>query len=145
MNSSSNSKKFLKKGDILFREGEFCEYLYIVDEGEVCTFLVNDSRAIPLSLHKTKDLIGENSSHKENMTYTENAVAMCDSKLVKVRVSDIQEFLSESDLWVNDILGEVSQKIEKTQKSIKEHKVVNSKAFKDGFDIELEKFLVNSL
>lgn len=145
MNSSSNSKKTLKKGDVLFREGEFCEYLYIVDEGEICTFLVSDSRAIPLNLHKTKDLVGENSAHKENLTYTENAVAMCDTKLVKVKVSDIQTFLSESDVWINDILEELSQKIEKTQKSIKEHKVANTQVFNDGFDIELEKFLVKSL
>lgn len=145
VNSSSTNKKVLKKGDVLFREGEFSEYLYIVEEGEVCSFLVTDSRAIPLNLHRNKELIGENSSHKDNMTYTENAVAMCHTTLVKVKVSDIKDFLGESDMWVSDILGELSQKIEKTQKSIKEHKVANTEVFKDGFNIELEKFLIKSL
>jgi CRP-like cAMP-binding protein len=145
MNSSLNNREVLKKGEVLFREGEFSDYLYIVDEGEICTFLVSDSRAIPLDLHKTKGLVGENSSHKENMTYTENAVAMCDTKLIKIKISDIQEFLSESDMWVKDILAELAQKIEKTQKSIKEHKVANTNVFKDGFNIEVEKFLIKSL
>lgn len=146
MNSSLNNNKLsLKKGDVLFREGEFSEYLYIVDEGEICTFLVSESRAILLNLYKTKDLLGENSVHKERLSYSENAVAMCDTKVVKIKTSDIQKYLAESDVWVNDILQELSHKIHKTQKSIRDHKVSNTQIFKGGFNLELEKFLIKCL
>jgi CRP-like cAMP-binding protein len=119
----------LKKGDVLFKEGDLAEYFYLISEGKVCSFKLRDGRVIPLFVANDKQLVGEETILKDDTHHNYIAVALEDSFLVKVSKSSVFEFLNSNSEWMKNILGDISTKLTKMYETAKEHKIVDSELF----------------
>lgn len=146
MNISLNSNvtyKSIKKGELLFRENEPCEYFYILCSGSICIFKESNNRIIPFHVHTKNELIGEESVFKGHYLY--NATALEDSELAILESNDLNKYLDANSLWIKNILNEISTRISSSISSLVEHKIVDNELFEGDFSIEYEKLLSQSL
>lgn len=71
-----------EEGHVLFREGDFADYLYILEEGEIHLTIQGDKR-LTFFMNTTGAVFGW-SSIVEPRLYTASAVCVKDSKVIKI-------------------------------------------------------------
>src|SRR5205807_1559603 len=98
------------KGDMLFREGEVGDSLYVVLEGSV-EVTKKDKAGKEQSLAKISDgsVIGEMSLVSGNAARSASAVALTDLKLLKVPAKRFSKLLSEDSVAALKIVHNVAQ------------------------------------
>jgi len=114
----------LKKGQVLFTQGEASSYLYIVNKGEIGIFLEDKDRLTFLNSVGEKDFIGELSmfsDDKRNAT----AIALEDSSVMVIKKVDIRKILKMCPEWVNNIMLTLTDRLRNTVDVLREHRVVD--------------------
>lgn len=73
-------KKFYRKNQFIFRDGEPADSIYLIKYGRVKLFKISEGgKEITLDILKEDDIIGENTFFEENARHTLNAQAMEDT------------------------------------------------------------------
>lgn len=114
----------VKKGQVLFAQGEVSSYLYIIAKGEIGIFLEEKERLSFLNSVGEKDFIGELSmfsDDKRNAT----AIALEDSSLVIIKKVDIRKVLKMCPEWVTNIMLTLTDRLRNTVEVLREHRVVD--------------------
>ncbi len=109
-----NVKIFLKKGDILIREGEESQNLYWVQKGELSVYkkVVDRSLKININTLSAGDLIGE-LSFIDQKPRSATVQATTDCELIKLDYLEYQKMLSQQPKWIVKILESISHKLRK--------------------------------
>ena len=90
--------KHLSKGQILFREDERCEYIGIVNEGELSIIsILNNGNNIIYNIIKKDGIFGNNLIFSSNPYYRGGIVATKDSIVGLIYKSDLKTFLKQND------------------------------------------------
>jgi CRP-like cAMP-binding protein len=84
------------KGDIIYREGDNSNYIYLITEGIVKNYkLDEDGKELITALYKEDDLFGY-TSFINNLSYQESATAINDTKLVGISKNDLKDILDNN-------------------------------------------------
>lgn len=87
---------FYSKGDVVYRERENSNYMYLIREGVVKNYKIDEEgKELITALYKADDLFGY-TSFTQNLPYQEFATAMEDTELVGVSKHDLKEVLDKN-------------------------------------------------
>ncbi len=120
----------LKKGELLFDQGEFGDALYIIDKGIISIEANQNGREHQVALLKEKDVVGEMALVIKSPR-TARAVAQTDCSLIKIRYKDIY-FLLEKHPHMNEVLSLLVQKRLDDLKD--KHLIENERDWKNDFN-----------
>ncbi len=118
-----SDEKIVKKGELLFKEGDSCKNLFLVSDGLFLLFTQSDKRIVPLYVINPGEMIGEESLFDKK--YKFSCVALEDSKLHLVSLKDIKTTLESSPEWVNKIFQILTERLSSAQEIIREHKIID--------------------
>lgn len=110
--------KILKKGEIIYREGEFCNNVFLVYKGSVKSSKIDEfGKELIINVHKEDDLFGF-TAIIENSHYFETTTAMEKAELMHITKSTMQKIIEnnyklslEIFQLINDNLIEVKEQL----------------------------------
>lgn len=104
-----------QKGEFLFRSQEKDDALYIVNRGKVRIYRLSDSGKEQLvRILNPGDFTGEWTLFNPDAVHEEYAEATRDTSVCMIQQQDVQEFLKEYPAISLKLLGEMSQRLERS-------------------------------
>jgi CheY-like chemotaxis protein len=84
------------KDEIIYREGNHCNYIYLINKGAVKCFRIDgQGKELVTALYKEDDLFGY-ISFTNNLPYQETAMAIDDAKLVGLSLMEFKKILDNN-------------------------------------------------
>lgn len=114
----------LKKGSVLFVEGEPSTYLYIIKTGSILILRDDNNRITPLANIGAKQFIGEISIFTDE-TRTANAIVTEDSQVYMVKKSDIKKVIRDCPEWLSEIMETLCDRLKHASDVLREHKITS--------------------
>jgi CRP-like cAMP-binding protein len=131
--------------EVLFREGEHAQSLYIIKRGEILCLKHSKDRLIPVFRAEAGDIIGENAI-LETGSYGYSAVTLTNAELLQIPNDIFKQTLEKSPSWLLDLTATMVQRFENTASLIAENRVFNElilseEDFPSSLEVELKKLL----
>lgn len=109
--------KHYQKGEFLFRSQEKEDALYIVNRGKVRIYRLSDSGKEQLvRILNPGDFTGEWTLFNPDAVHEEYAEAIRDTSVCMIQQHDVQELLKEYPAISLKLLGEMSQRLERSER-----------------------------
>ena len=127
MNDLSRKDNFkeeisLKKGAVLFHEGEASSFMYIISKGKVGILKESDGRVTPLAIVREKNFIGEMSLFNDEVR-SASAVALEDTLVFMIKKTDIRKVLKNCPDWVTNIMITLTDRLRDVDGIMREHRI----------------------
>jgi CRP/FNR family transcriptional regulator len=111
----------MKKGSLLYREGELATELFIIRSGKVqVSKLTQDGREFTLRLCSTNDLIGEVSLACSTSKHKMNAKVLEDGKVAVIYMKDLEKHLLSDNRLALEFMKWMSNQNEISQTKIRD-------------------------
>lgn len=105
-----------KKGELLYREGDTSDFLYIVSKGKIRIYRLSESGKEQLvRILNSGDFTGELALFRESI-HESYAEAMCETNVCMISRNDLQEFLLKYPTISLRILSEFSKRLETSER-----------------------------
>jgi CRP-like cAMP-binding protein len=112
--SIAKNNSSLGKGELLFKEGDKKEYIYLIEKGEVSIIKQNNNKNVEVMNQHEGEIVGIDLIFNDNeCEYT--AVVTEPTKLYKVLISDFKDFLSLNNNSSLELLKYISSLINKME------------------------------
>lgn len=105
----------IEKGEILFREGDYPDALYIVKNGCISIYIMDNGKEKGLTLAGPGHLIGEMGLFDKGLR-SAGAKAVETSELVKLPYLQLERQLELLPEWVKIVMKSLSEKLRDTNK-----------------------------
>lgn len=112
--SIAKNNSSLGKGELLFKEGDKKEYIYLIEKGEVSIIKQNNNKNVEVMNQHEGEIVGIDLIFNDNECEY-SAVATEPTKLYKVLISDFKEFLSLNNSSSLELLKYISSLINKME------------------------------
>ncbi len=116
-----------KKGEILFREGDPCQQLYIIKSGRVSLFLERSGRKIEILSLTTSQVMGEQGVFA-NAKHMFSAEAQTETKVLEVPLDVVKEQMGQSPPGVKLVMKSVVDEVKQARTSLKSFKMETDKS-----------------
>lgn len=131
--------------EVIFREGELAQSLYIVKRGQVICVKRSKDRLIPIFRAEAGDIIGENAILNTS-PYGYSAVSLTGVELMQIPSSNFKEILQKSPAWLMDLTATMVQRFENTANLVAENRVfhpsiLSEEEFPSSLEIQMKKML----
>lgn len=131
--------------EVLFREGELAQSLYIIKRGQVLCLKRSKDRLIPVFRAETGDILGENAI-LDTGAYGYSAVTLTSVELMEIPSENFKQILAKSPSWLLDLTSTMVQRFENTAALIAENRVFNESIiseedFPSSLEVEFKKLL----
>jgi len=126
----------VKKGTVLFHEGEPSSFLYIISKGKISIIKEDGGRIHPLAEIGEKSFIGELSMFNEE-NRNASAIAKEDTDVFMIKKSDIKKVLKNCPEWVTNIMLTLTDRLRDVDELMREHRVTNN-ALENDLEIHPE-------
>jgi CRP-like cAMP-binding protein len=150
MNDSVSEDNFkdeilLKKGSVLFHEGEPSSFMYIIAEGKIGILKEDSGRILPLASLGEKSFLGEMSLFNEEVR-SASAVALEDTKVLMIKKTSIRKVLKNCPEWVTNIMITLTDRLREVDDLMREHRV-SDEVLSNEFELhpEEQKEVISSL
>lgn len=120
----------IKKGSVLFHEGEKSSYLYIIAKGKVLLVKEDANGIHSLAIIGEKNFIGELSMFNDEKRYA-SAISLEETEVYMIKKSDIRKVLKECPEWVTNIMVTLTDRLRDVDELMREHRVVSSELESD--------------
>ena len=112
--SIAKNNSSLGKGELLFKEGDKKEYIYLIEKGEVAIIKQNNNKTVEVMNQHEGEIVGIDLIFNDNeCEYT--ALVTEPTKLYKVLISDFKDFLSLNNNSSLELLKYISSLINKME------------------------------
>jgi CRP-like cAMP-binding protein len=119
-----DNKKVFKPRELIFKEGDKANKLYIVSTGEVLCLKFSNDRLIPIFLAKQGDILGENAMIADSL-YQSSAITLSRVELIELPSFNFKRIFSESPEWLRDLTSTMVSRFQSTASLIAENKVIS--------------------
>jgi CRP-like cAMP-binding protein len=131
--------------DVIFKEGELAQSLYIIKRGQVLCLKRSKDRLIPVFRAETGDIVGENAI-LDTSSYGYSAIALTMVELLEIPSANFKQILDKSPSWLIDLTSTMVARFENTANLIAENRVFNEnilseEEFPSSLEIDLKKKL----
>jgi CRP-like cAMP-binding protein len=131
--------------EVIFKEGELAQSLYIVKRGQVLCLKRSKDRLIPVFRAEAGDIVGENAI-LEARAYGYSAVSLTMVELMEIPAANFKQVLESSPDWLLELTSTMIQRFENTANLIAENRVFNENIleeaeFPSSLEIDLKKKL----
>ena len=132
--------------DVVFKEGELAQSLYIVKRGQVLCVKSSKDRLIPVFKAGEGDIIGENAI-LGSAPYGYTAVTLTTVELLEIPSGNFSQILANSPAWLMDLTATMIQRFENTANLVAENrvfsdKIIEEEEFPSSLEIQIKKMLV---
>ena len=103
-------RRFIPKGQLIIRAGEFGQEAYLIQSGQVSVFIVKDDKEVELTRLEAGQIVGEMAFIFDGPR-TASVKAIQDTNLIVISRIQFQEKLKESDPTVRAIVQMLSHRI----------------------------------
>jgi CRP-like cAMP-binding protein len=124
---SAESVVEFEPGDVIFKEKDNSDCLYIIKEGQVAIYKGTGDDALPIALIGSGEFLGEMSLIVDNLRST-TAKALSPVKAVKMSKSTFKANLSKTPPWVQGLIKGLASRLYRMDELAKKHNVVDEKA-----------------
>lgn len=135
-------QSFVKKGDVIFREGDVADKMFLVSSGKVICFKRLKEEIIPIYTVDGKGVLGEECLFSGEATFPYYAVAIESAQISKIPKKMLSSYLDNTNEWIRNILADIASKIHQTRGLIIEHKIIDDKFVGGGYLSEEDKVLL---
>lgn len=137
--------KFLKSRQVLFKEGEPADKLYLIQRGEVLCLKLSKDRLIPVFKAKAEDIIGESAMLKDEV-HSYSAICLDQVEAIEIPNESFVGALSEAPTWLVDLTSTMIGRFHSTAKLIAENRavhnsIISEEEFTPAFEVEMKKLL----
>jgi len=101
----------LKAGDLLFKEGDAPEKIYITKSGRLEVFQQKDRDEFVLGVVGENEVVGEMAFLKSELR-SASVRSICDSTVLAIDFSNVEHFIESQPFWLKMILDSLSKRIE---------------------------------
>jgi CRP-like cAMP-binding protein len=123
---------------VIFKEGQKANKLFIVKAGEVLCLKSSKDRLIPVFLAKEGDIIGE-SAMIQDLVYTYSAISMANTELLEVTSFSFKQVFSKAPDWLTDLTATMITRFQNTSTLIAENRMIHSSIIsEDSFNSQVE-------
>ncbi len=140
-------ESLISKGshEVLFREGEVAQSLYIIKRGQILCLKLSKDRLIPVFRAQAGDIIGENAIITSS-AYGYSAITLTTTELLEIPSESFKQIMAKSPSWLMDLTGTMVQRFENTANLIAENRVFNDSIlseedFPSSLEVEFKKLL----
>lgn len=140
-------ESLISKGshEVLFREGELAQSLYIIKRGEILCLKRSKDRLIPVFRAEAGDIIGENAIITTG-AYGYSAITLTTTELLEIPSQSFKQIMAKAPSWLMDLTGTMVQRFENTANLIAENRVFNDSIlseedFPSSLEVEFKKLL----
>lgn len=131
--------------EVLFKEGELAQKLYIVKRGQVICLKRSKDRLIPVFRAEAGDVIGENAL-LDTGSYGYSAVTLTMAELLEIPSQNFRQVLEASPQWLLELTATMIQRFENTANLVAENRVFNDailseEDFPSSLETNLKKIL----
>ncbi len=132
--------------EVLFKEGELAQSLYIVKRGQVLCLKRSKDRLIPVFRAETGDIIGENAILDLGV-YGYSAVTLTSAELMEIPSVNFKQILEKSPSWLLDLTATMVQRFENTANLIAENRafsdsILSEEDFPSSLEVIFKKILI---
>ncbi|MFL5786220.1 MAG: Crp/Fnr family transcriptional regulator, partial [Bacteriovoracaceae bacterium] len=117
--------------EVIFKEGELAQSLYIVKRGQVICLKRSKDRLIPVFRAEAGDIVGENAI-LEARAYGYSAVSLTYVELLEIPAANFKQVLDTSPDWLLELTSTMIQRFENTANLIAENRVFNENILEEG-------------
>lgn len=130
---------------VLFKEGQPAQKLYLVKSGEVVCLKSSKDRLIPVFKARAQDIVGENSMIAGSL-YGYSAVALTRVELIEIPTSSFSQVLKEAPDWLVDLTSTMITRFQNTANLIAENRamhpsIMSEEDFPSSVEVEMKKLL----
>ncbi|MCC7331944.1 MAG: cyclic nucleotide-binding domain-containing protein [Flavobacteriales bacterium] len=108
------NNSFINEGDLLFREGDKKEFVYLIEKGEVIIVKDHNQQKFEVINQHEGEIVGIDLIFNENECEY-SAIASEPTKLYKVLISDFKNFLSRNNNTSIELLKYISALVNKME------------------------------
>lgn len=140
-----NESKSFQQKQVLFKEGQPADKLYIIKSGEVLCLKASKDRLIPVFRAQKEDIIGENAM-LDDSKYGYSAVALGPVEALELSKTTFTEVLKEAPDWLVDLTTTMIGRFQNTANLIAENRAIHStiipeEDFPSAVEVEYKKLL----
>lgn len=111
--------RFLAPGDILIKEGEKADYVYILKSGELSAFKMVDGKKIELGKITPGEFVGE-MAYINKEPRTASIEALSDAELIEVPIGIVDSILYKRPSWARALVQTLSKRLKNANKNLQE-------------------------
>ena len=108
--------------DLLFKEGDKANKVFIVKSGEVLCMKFAKDRLFPIFLAKEGDIIGESAILSQNY-YSYSAISLSFAELVSVNSFSFKQIFSSAPNWMHNMMTTMLARLDFTSNLISENRI----------------------
>lgn len=125
-----------KAGEVIYKEGDQADNLYIIKSGVVRLCRVREKRILVLATLFMKEIFGSEDVFKKSL-HTNNAVALEDVELVEVSANDIREQVGDLPDWIGSVMETLATRLDESESVLEKHKIYDSE-LNESFNLDPE-------
>ncbi len=111
-----------KKDQILFKEGDKPQKLYILKSGKILCLKRSKDRLVPINFVSDKSLVGEEALVLGE-PHSYSAIAMEEAAVIEIPGKTIAAVIKVAPPWLSGLLKTLSVRINETSSVISEHRI----------------------
>jgi CRP-like cAMP-binding protein len=113
-------------GSIIFRDGDFRQFLYIVHKGQIGIFKVTpQGNRLPLGIINSGEYLGETGLLDSKTNHATWAIALTDIEVIAIPESLIHDQLKTAPQWLVALTRGMSQKLRRMNDLIRRNKLTD--------------------
>ena len=102
--------RYLARGDLLVREGDRAEFVYILKHGELSAWRERDGKKIPLGKVEPGEFVGE-MAYINGEARTANVEALTECELVEIPLGSLDRLLHARPAWAKSLLYTLAKRL----------------------------------
>lgn len=116
--------KVYKKDQIIFKEGDKAQKLYILKSGKIICLKKSKDRLVPINSVSDKSLVGEEALILGE-PHSYSAIALEETAVIEIPAKTISAVIKVAPPWLGGLLKTLSDRINETSSVISEHRIIH--------------------
>lgn len=110
--------RFLAPGEVLLKEGEKGEHVYIVQRGELEAFIIREGKRQVLGKIAETEFVGE-MAYIDHEPRSADVVALTDCELIEIPIDLLDQMLFRKPAWTKALMRTLSKRVKRSNQSVR--------------------------
>ncbi len=122
MSQGGPTGKLVKKGELIFREGEKAQKVFLIQTGQVSVFIPRPKKNIELYQSSSSQILGEEALFG-SLQYTTSAAALNDVNIVEIPLDQIRQQMDQGSQVIKILFRSMAEKQKSAMAEIRANKM----------------------
>lgn len=109
--------RFLAEGDVLIREGERAQFVYLVRRGNLRAYLKRDGGELTIGTIQEGEFVGE-MAYINNEPRSADVIAVSDCELIEIPINHLDQLIFRKPSWSRALMNTLSRRVKRANEII---------------------------